>query len=464
MSVEIEYGSFRDPNGFIFYRDGILYRQINRCYEEDFLCFKDSGLYDKLTEKKLLISHSEVDIEPPLPEKSLIILCPQLVPFISYPYEWCFSQLKDAALTTLAVQKQALRCGMSLKDASAYNIQFLNGRPVFIDTLSFEIYQRGKPWPAYRQFCQHFLAPLALMAHRCVEIAHLLKHYIDGIPLDLTSSLLPLRTFFAPSLVMHIHLHSRAQKKFQANDLKGTSSAKTGYNGEVSLTALNEILVSMESAIRKLKWSPRKSAWRDYYEHTNYVKESFQSKKNIVSEFLKLTSPEIVWDLGANTGIFSKIATDRGSFTVSADMDHATVELNYLKTKRQKNKKCIPLLLDLANPSGGIGWGNQERKGFLDRGEPDVVMALALIHHLAIGNNVPLEKLAAFFAGFSRYLIIEFIPKSDSQVKRLLQSRDDIFPDYEIDKFEKIFGDLFNLEIKKTLSGSERTLFLFKRK
>jgi 2-polyprenyl-3-methyl-5-hydroxy-6-metoxy-1,4-benzoquinol methylase len=464
MSFELEVGSFRDPSGFVFYHDGILYRQVNHCYEKDFYCLKESGLYDKLTEKKLLISHDEVNIEPPLPEKSLIILCPQPVPFISYPYEWCFSQLKDAALTTLVIQKQALQCGMSLKDASAYNIQYLDGRPVFIDTLSFEVYQSGKPWSAYRQFCQHFLAPLALMSYKSVEFAHLLKHFIDGIPLNLATSLLPWRTFMAPSLVMHIHFHSKAQNKFQANELKGTPSVKKKSNDRVSLAALNEIVENLESAIRKLKWSPNKSAWRDYYDDTNYVEESFQSKKDIVAAFLKAISPRTVWDLGANTGIFSKIAADMGAFTVSADMDSSAVELNYLQNKKQKNEKCLPLLLDLVNPSGGIGWDNRERKAFFERGEPDVVMALALIHHLSIGNNVPLKNLAAFFAGFSRYLIVEFVPKSDSQVKRLLQSRDDIFPDYEIDEFERIFGKLFTVEKKQTLPGSERTLFLFKRK
>ncbi len=465
MAGQLEPSSFRDPSGFIFYQNGEPYRQINRGFESDYRHLHECGLYNELVSKEFLISHRECNVEVPRKEIAFTVIKPEIVPFISYPFEWCFSQLKDAALLTLKIQKLALEHGMSLKDASAYNIQFLRGRPVFIDILSFEKYIEGKPWAAYRQFCQHFLAPLSLMAYKRIELGQLLKNFIDGISLDLASSLLPFRTRINPSLLMHIHLHSRAQKRFQKNGLVENSAKVQSRNlGKVSCTAIKGIIDSLESAVQKCTWKPDKTVWRDYYQETNYVDESFQLKKESVGKLLRICNPDNVWDLGANTGIFSNLATDMGIQTLSADVDVAAVELNYLQSRKRGDQFILPLVLDLVNPSGGIGWENQERAGFFERGKPDVVMALALIHHLAIGNNIPLEKLGFFFNCIAPRMIIEFVPKSDSQVKRLLQCREDIFPDYTLENFEKVFGELFLIEKRIGITDSERTLYLLKRK
>ena len=170
--------SFRDPSGFLFVNEGNLYRQINKSYQNEFDKIMDSGLYDELVEKELLIPHEESSTESPQSEKCYKIIKPKLIDFISYPYEWSFSQLKDAALITLKIQKIALEYGLTLKDCSAYNVQFFNGKPIFIDTLSFEIYQEGQFWKGYRQFCQHFLSPLALMSHKDIRLNQLLKIFL----------------------------------------------------------------------------------------------------------------------------------------------------------------------------------------------------------------------------------------------------------------------------------------------
>ena len=206
--------SFRDPSGFLFTRNGILYRQINRAYAEDYARLMDSGLYEKLVKANLLIPHVEVDQAPAEKEAAFKVVQPERAPFISYPYEWSFSQLKDAALATLSIHKRALKLGMSLKDASAYNIQFVRGKAMLIDTLSFEIYKEGEPWIAYKQFCQHFLAPLALMSYRDIRLNQLLRIYIDGVPLDLASALLPFRTKLNFGLLTHIHVHADSQKRY----------------------------------------------------------------------------------------------------------------------------------------------------------------------------------------------------------------------------------------------------------
>jgi hypothetical protein len=451
--------SFRDPSGFLFSRDGILYRQVNRVYADDYSHLINSGLYEKLTKAGLLVTHAEVDQEPAEPSLALRIIQPERLPFISYPYEWSFSQLKDAALVTLSIQKRALRAGMSLKDASAYNIQFLHGKPILIDTLSFEIYREGKPWDAYRQFCQQFLAPLALMSHVDIRLGQLLRVYVDGIPLDLTSRLLPTSTRFNFGLLTHIHIHASAQFRFADADVKNGVSK----NG-MSKNAFIGLIESLEGAIKKLSWKPAGTEWSNYYDITNYSETAFTHKKEIITGWLKKTEPGSIWDLGANNGEFSRLASMSGIPTVAWDIDPSAVEQDYLRTKSEKEKNLLPLILDLTNPSPALGWANKERDSLEQRGPVDAIFALALIHHLAISNNVPLPRLADFFAGICRWLIIEWVPKSDSQVQKLLRTRKDIFDGYTIDGFEVAFRERFHVHEAMSVSQSERCLYLLERK
>ena len=416
-----------------------------------------SGLYEALVRDGLLIPHEEVGDIPPERPGIYKTIKPEPVPFISYPYEWCFSQLKDAALTTVAIPKKALEFGMSLKDASAYNIQFHNGRPVLIDTLSFEEYREGEPWVAYRQFCQHFLAPLALMSHTDVRLSQLLRVYIDGIPLDLASKLLPGSTKFSLTLGTHIHLHAKSQERY-------ADKAEKPKSGRVGKMAFMGIISSLESAVKGLNWKPAGTEWAEYYDMTNYGDQSFSAKQELVRRYLCGVRPRTVWDLGANTGLFSRIAAKEGMLTVASDIDPAAVERGYLDCRQRGEKNLLPLVLDLTNPSPAIGWENRERMSFLERGPADAVMALALVHHLAIGNNLPLGHIAQFLAGIGRDLIIEFVPKSDSQVQRLLTTREDIFPDYTTEGFEAAFRPCFDITEQAPIPGSDRTLYLMTKR
>jgi hypothetical protein len=453
--------SFRDPSGFLFRRDGILYRQVNQAYQADYDLLMQSGLYERLVKAKKLIPHQEVDAAPAVPELAYRILQPENVEFISYPYEWSFSQLKDAALLTLSIQKTALEYGLSLKDSSAYNIQFHHGRPVLIDSLSFEAYQEGKPWVAYRQFCQHFLAPLALMAIRDVRLNQLLRVYIDGVPLDLASTLLPFRTRMQFGLLAHIHMHASAQKKY--SDTPDQAQAQTQGRTFTKMSFLG-LIDSLKKTVSGLKWEPAGTEWGDYYDATNYTEDAFNRKKQAVKEFLAQAQPKQVWDLGANTGVFSRLAAEMGILTISSDIDPAAVEKNYRKVRADKETSLLPLVIDLTNPSPGIGWKNKERDSLSGRGPADLVMALALVHHLAISNNVPLPDLAQYFAELGRWLIVEFIPKEDSQVQRLLMTRVDIFPQYTREGFEQAFAPYFTIHASQSLEGSKRTLYLMEKK
>lgn len=446
-------GSFRDPSGFIFLMNGMLYRQINRDYAKDYTHFIKSGFYNELIKNKLLIPHEEVKIPPYNPDTCFKVIRPDRVPFISYPYEWCFTQLKQAALTTLQIQKISLDFGMTLKDASAYNIQFINGSPIFIDTLSFEIYEKGTPWIAYRQFCQHFLSPLLLMHYTDMRLNQLFRIYIDGVPLDLTSLLLPKKTWFQFSIFMHIHMHAKSEKKY-------AGLQKPIQTREIRKNALLGLIDSLTTTINKLNWQPEPTEWRDYYLDTNYSLEAFEHKKEIVSEFLEYLHPTSVWDIGANTGLFSRIASEKGIYTIAFDIDPACVELNYWTAFHNHERNLLPLLLDLSNPSPGIGWRNKERLSFIERGPVDTILALALIHHLAISNNIPFSSIANFFSEICTSLIIEFVPKEDSQVQRLLLNRKDIFPDYRSESFEEAFIKYFDIKKIERIKNSQRKVYI----
>jgi len=456
--ASVSPASFRDPAGFVFLRAGMLYRQVNVRGRDDYDMLMRSGLYGALTKNGWLVSHQEVDDPFAEPENAYRVLVPDRVGFISYPYEWSFSQLQDAALLTLDIQLLALQHGMSLKDASAYNIQFEGGKPIFIDTLSFEPYQEGKPWVAYRQYCQHFLAPLALMAKVDVRLNQLLRTGIDGVPLELASRMLPRRTRWQLGLGLHIHLHAKAQRTHSSTD-----QPKLKREVKVSRVGLTGMLQGLRRATAKLCWRPAGTEWGAYYQATNYSDTAFDHKKLLVSEYLEQVSPERVWDLGANTGVFSRLASSHGIGTVAFDVDPAAVEINYLEAKARAEANLLPLLLDFTNPSPGLGWAGTERSSLFDRGPVDCAMALALIHHLAISNNVPLTKLAETFARLCKCLIIEFVPKSDSQVKRLLASREDIFGNYDQAGFEAAFATRFETVRREPVKGTERTLYLMRR-
>jgi ribosomal protein L11 methylase PrmA len=448
--------SFRDPSGFLFTRDDTLYRQVNRDYQENYEHLMDSGLYTELIDAGLLIHHAETSIAPEEVSSAFKVIQPEPVHFISYPYEWCFSQLKDAALATLAVQKIALKHDMSLKDCSAYNIQFHHGAPVLIDSLSFEVYREGEPWVAYRQFCQHFLAPLALMAHRDIRLNQLLRVYIDGIPLDLASRLLPRRTMMKLGLLSHIHLHAASQRRYADKAIE-----KESISRRMSRTAFYGLIDSLETSVRGLKWEITETEWGDYYEVThNYTADALEHKQQLVDGFLTRVKPQIVWDLGANVGLFSRLASKRGIRTLAFDIDPTAVELNYRTCKSEGNETLLPLLLDLTNPSPALGWHNRERLALHERGPADVVLALALIHHLTISNNVPLDMLAQYFRPLSPWLIIEFVPKSDPQVQRLLSTREDIFPNYTQAGFEQAFESSYSIRESTPVEGMERVLYL----
>jgi SAM-dependent methyltransferase len=455
--VQRDPGSFRDPSGFVFSRDGALLRQINSSFAADWDDLVTSGLLTTLQQSGLLIGHQPAPISAAAsPDEAHAVIRPERVDFISYPYEWSFGMLRDAALLTLEAQAAAYEKGFTLRDATAYNVQFQRGRPILIDTLSFERAEAGAPWIAYRQFCEHFLAPLALMAHRDVRLGLMLRDYLDGIPLDLASRLLPGRTRWNLGLGPHIHAHARAQARFAD---QGTEAAAASRKTTVSPLKQRALIDSLQRTIRKLDWKPSGTEWADYAENTSYGEDATAVKDDLVRRLLGAAGGTVVWDLGANTGRFSRIAAALGRNVVAWDVDPAATERHYRLVRRDSTESVLPLVLDLANPSPGLGWAGEERRSLAERSNADVVLALALVHHLAIGRNVPLERIADYVAGLARGLVIEFVPKEDPMVRKLLATREDVFPDYTLDGFRAAFGARFEIAEEAPVTGTSRILF-----
>lgn len=445
--------SFRDPSGFIYEKDGSIFRFVSTSYQQHYQLLQSSKLANELIQQQLLLPFAEVNENHTGAADWFITLQPQQIPFISYAWEWSFDQLKDAALTTLSICRAALQKGMILKDATHLNIQFVDGKPKLIDTLSFEKYQQGTPWIAYRQFCECFLNPLLLAAHCNMEVHKLLLSYPDGVPAKLTAGLLPFKTRFSASVYLHVFLHARLSAKKETGDKPSASTLQQ--------KKLDQLLQNLQDCILKLCLPQKTTTWNNYYAETILSNDYLSAKKEIVASLLNDITYESVLDLGANEGEFSKLCK-KDALVVAADFDSACINNLYAVLKKEKKKNILPLVLDMSFPSPAIGWNNTERREFFKRKQFDTVLALALIHHLAIGKNISMEQIAALLAENGKQLLIEFVPKSDPKVKEMLLHRSDIFPGYTVENFESVFGLYFNLQNKISVPGSDRMIYHYK--
>jgi ribosomal protein L11 methylase PrmA len=380
-------------------------------------------------------------------------LQPEPLSFISYPYEWCFDMLKEAALTTLEVAAEAMEYGMMLKDASAYNLQWHQGRMVFIDSLSFEKYDAQKPWIAYRQFCEHFFAPLALMHYLKEPLQPLLIAYPDGIPLPLAKKLLPFRSRLNLHTYLHLHFHGAASAK---------AAAKKKQEGSFSKQKMKNLLRSLEEAIRSFSLS-RSGVWSRYYEEAAQRDTYLEEKKQIISDWMTALEFSSAMDAGGNEGLFSELMAERADRIISADLDHHAVNELYKRLKKNKIENICPLVIDLSHPSPAIGVNNEERASFLERSRSDLVLALALLHHLAIGKNISFGHLAKMFHSVSKFLIIEFVPKEDEKIGFMLTQKKDVYQWYNRENFLSAFSKYFTILKTGEMSSSKRLLYLMQR-
>jgi hypothetical protein len=440
--------SFRDPAGFIFTVDGVVYRQVNRSYTRQYEQLIKSGLYQTLTQESLLISHTEVAGPAQTPDHHLTLL-PEQLTRITYPAEWCPEQLKAAALLTLRIQQLAMTHGMCLKDATPFNIQFHKGRPILIDTLSFDLYNPTRPWIAYRQFCECFLFPLYIHQYARTGTAWVATAWPEGIPASLTARLLPLKSRWNTGAWLHVFLQARISSR-------ETTAAPRSLS--FSETKLARLIGHLESIVSRVSTSPAKpSAWSNYYSETALGQSYLEAKEQLYRQYLHQIRFTDALDLGCNEGRFAKILAETGASVMAVDSDWLCIETLY--NKHLPN--ILPLCIDLANPTPASGFGNTERSSFTDRASSGLVIALALIHHLALRNNIPLPLIADYFSRLSnQYLLIEFVPLSDEKARELIARKETPTVGYDPEHFESAFNRHFRIERRERITGTDRVLYL----
>lgn len=449
--------SFRDPSGFIFIDQGVVKRAISPLYFKQYEALEASSVFKKLQQAGLLISHQEVS-----KSDTEIIIEPEQIPFFTYPYEWSFSQYKAAALLTLKIQKFALEHGFSLKDASAFNVTFHQGRMVFIDTLSFDFYEENSPWRAFKQFISHFFGPLLLAKYHGAESLKMMNTFMDGVPIKMLSSMLPLKTKLNPFLYTNIHLLAKFEEKHNEDYQGKTKQAALSKKGQLN------IITGLYDYIKKLSLNSS-SEWGNYYDKTNYAIDAFDQKSQIIEAWVKSLNTTTLIDVGGNDGTFVRKINHKLEQALVCDIDFNAVDFNFKQTKQNKETYMLPFVFDVLNPSANIGFNNEERDSFLKRIKafaPEVTMALAVIHHMTLSGNIPFEMSADFFSSFSEHLIIEFPKRNDSWVQRLLNTKGEFkshFDFYSIENFEQCYLKYFTLVEKVAIDNSERVMYLFKR-
>jgi hypothetical protein len=447
--------SFRDPSGYVFADGDLIKRKINPVYFKQFNSLSESGFYDKLFQKKYLVPHkllSQTSTE--------IVVQATKIPFVSYPYEWSFLQYKHAGLLTLKIQKYCLENSFTLKDASAFNVTFHEGNPIFIDTLSFEIYKENAPWFAYKQFIMHFLGPLVLCKYFGLDQLKLLSYSIDGITLEKLSKLLPAKSYLSPTIFTNIHLLAKFEKKYASNNTK--------KENKLSKKAQIKLLEGIYDFIKNLTITEN-TQWDNYYDIVNYDEKSIDLKKQLTKKWFSEIKAKSLIDIGGNDGTFSRELKDKAEILLVVDIDANAVEQNYKQVLKNKEKNILPLVIDIFSPPSGYGFNNSERFSFIERVKSlrlDGCLALAVIHHISLTGNITFSMSAEFFAKIANSLLIEFPTREDTWVQFLLDSKREFksnFDFYNEENFEIAYATYFEIISKVTIPNTHRILYSLKR-
>ncbi|MDH3302272.1 MAG: methyltransferase [Acidimicrobiia bacterium] len=431
--------SFRDPLSRVFHADGDVYRTLSPEGLEGWHALRESACFtDWMADGRLVATEELVD-------DGSTYLKHQRIPFWSHPYEWSFSMLRDAALLHLDLLEEALGAGLTMKDATPYNIQFVDLSPVFVDVGSFSRYETGEPWLGYRQFCQQFLYPLLLRAHADVPFQPLLRGSLDGIPPATARAFLRSGRTFKPGVLLDVALQARADRstadRSDDRNVRSELSA-AGFNAEMIVRNVRRLRKVME----KTRWSPASSPWSDYAS-CGHVADQRGIKEAFVRQVAGQRHRRLVWDLGANDGHFSAAVADVAEVVIAMDADEVTVDNTYRRLKTNGPRNVLPLVMNLADPSPGLGWRGAERLPLEGRGTPDLVLMLAVIHHLVIGSNLPLASVIDWLATLGSEVVLEWVPLDDPMSQRLTANkrRHEVHADYTEEDLRRYCGQHFSI-------------------
>lgn len=454
--VNFEPGSFRDRSARIFIRDGKVFRTLN---SESLMVWRRVSaepFFQQLTAGRQLVETQEISREAvrdlSLPQQVEGVLQHERIPFISYPYEWSFSMLREAALLHLRILSDAIRVGLILKDASPYNVQFRGSKPVFIDIGSFVEHKSGEPWIAYRQFCELMLFPLLLQAYRGVHFQPILRGQLEGIPAKQFLQWMRWRDLFRPGVFTNGWL----QAKLEQNTQTITSSTvqdleQSGFRTSI----IEQMFKKLTGLIEGLQWKPEQTQWTGYDNSLPHVADDREAKSAFVRRVSQQKRRELVWDLGCNDGRYSLIASEYAETVIAMDQDHACIDRLF----QSSPVNIVPLCVELANSSPAQGWRGKERKRLEERGQPDLVLCLGLIHHLVLASNIPLPEVVNWLASLGGELVLEFPSKQDAMVKALLRNKRDQYDDYSVDCLETELSKYFTISASASLPSGHRTLF-----
>jgi SAM-dependent methyltransferase len=456
--VEFEPGSYRDRTGRVFYAGGEVFRALTPRALGEWEALAATRFFPRLVREGKVVATERTAIPPQLPDGAwAAALRHERIPFVSYPYEWCFGMLKAAALLQLELLAAALAEEMSLKDATPFNVQWHGARPVFIDVLSFYRLQAGEPWVGYRQFCEQFLYPLLLAAYRGVPFRPWLRGRLDGIPPHDADRLLAGRDRLRRGVFTHVHLHARSEARWDRTTSQNVKRelAAAGFSKQLIVANVR----GLGRLISGLAPAERKSAWSDYGDDPGYAAADREAKERFVREAAASRRWRLVWDLGANTGVYSRLAAEHADYVVALDADEAAIERLFAEARRAGRGNLLPLVCDLADPSPALGWRGSERKTLPERGRPELILCLALVHHLVIGANLGLEDLLDWLRGLGGSLVIEFVRRRDPMVVKLLRHRDERYDDYDEERFAAALAARYDVVGRRELPSGLRTLY-----
>jgi len=457
--IAAEPGSFRDRTARVFYHDGHIFRGLSATALKEWQALSATGLYRRFAENGAIVTTRQREIGSlpfRLDEPWAAVLEHERLPFVSYPYEWSFEMLRDAALLQLDLVLAGLDEGIGLKDASAYNVQWKGATPVFVDIGSFYKRAEGEPWVGYRQFCQMFLYPLLLQAYRDVPFQAWMRGNIDGMDAEVCLNLLSARDYFRGGVLAHVYLQAKAQKAYNSTtrDVRAELN-KAGFDTRIIKTNAE----GLRKLVASLEWKPKQSTWSDYLKCGHYEAADAEQKRQFVRDVVATRRWNMTWDIGCNVGVFSRIAAERSASVVAMDADHLAVDKLYRALKAEHVPNILPLVVNVTDPSPNLGWRNLERKRINERGRPDLVLALALIHHVVIGGNIPLAEFVQWLRDLGGELVIEFVTRQDPMVATLLRNKDDHYSDYTEESFERELSARFKIARRQPLGSGTRIMY-----
>ena len=463
--IALEPGSFRDRTARVFYHDGKIFRGLNETALAEWQALSATSFFTRLSSTGAIVPTQQRDWSS-LPAEArsakvgdqqwAAVLEHERLPFVSYPYEWSFEMLRDAALLQLDLVLAGLDEGIGLKDASAYNLQWKGASPVFVDVASFYKRAEGEPWVGYRQFCQMFLYPLLLQAYRDVPFQPWMRGNIDGMDAEVCLNLLSARDYLRGGVLAHVYLQAKAQKAYNATtrDVRKDLS-KAGFDKRI----IKANAERLRALVAGLQWKPKQSTWSDYLKCGHYEASDAAQKRDFVREVAGVRDWNLVWDIGCNVGVFSRIAAERAKYVVAMDADYLAIDKLYQALKSERVTNILPLIVNVTDPSPNLGWRNMERKRINERGRPDLVLALALIHHVVIGGNIPMAEFVQWLRDLGGDLVIEFVTRKDPMVVTLLRNKEDHYADYNEDVFERELAARFRIAKREPLGSGTRIMY-----